>query len=332
MIDQLFGFRSMRSSNGIPRAATAVFRFALAGSAWLGSASGQEVLKTALPEAPSALLASTSAANSLAAGAVGPSAVATSPVAAASDFVDSSDSQVPAVQSADTTLRPRPAEGDKTQTGNAPVLDENGKPIRPQTGRIFGIFPNFVSVSGGTKPKPAGWKTDFAIANRQAYDYSSFGFLLISSSLAYAQTSHPSLNTVNGGNAILWAYVWRGFLDKTDGSYQGSFFFPALLHEDTRYYALGTGSPKKRLLHAVLSVVVARSYDGRPIVNAAGLLGKAGSQAVSTTYYPAGSEGFGVLAEKFSYSCLRQAIYAIIREYSPDAQARVHFSKKIDNP
>lgn len=114
----------------------------------------------------------------------------------------------------------------------------DGRPIRPQTGRVFGILPNFVSVSGGTKPKPAGWKTDFAIANKQNYDYSAFGFLLISSGLAYAQDSHPSFNTYHGGDAVFWAYLWRGFVDKTDSVYQGTFFFPALLHEDTRYSTL----------------------------------------------------------------------------------------------
>ncbi len=180
-----------------------------------------------------------------------------------------------------------------------------------------------MSVSGGTKPKPAGWKTDFTLANKQNYDYSSFGFLLISSALAYGQNSHPSLNTYHGGDSIFWAYLWRGFVDKTDSVYQGTFFFPALLHEDTRYYALGTGPAKKRLLHAVESVVVAHNYDQKPIFNLAGQAGRVGTQAVSTTYYPPGSEGFGVLAEKYAYSNLRSMIYAVVREYSPDAQAFV---------
>lgn len=203
------------------------------------------------------------------------------------------------------------------------VHGADGRVIRPQTGRIFGIFPNFVAVSGGTKPKPAGWKTDFHLANKQAYDYSSFGFLLLSSAFAYGEGAHPSLDTYDGGNAVFWAYLWRGFLDKTSGTYQGTFLFPALLHEDTRYYALGTGPVKKRLVHAVLSVVVAHDYDQRPIFNLAGQLGRVGAQAVSTTYYPPGSESFGVLAEKFAYSNMRNVIYAVVREFSPDAQAIV---------
>ena len=288
----------------------------------LSYAGAQGISQASLPDAPSIALLRTGdfAASHPAAAMVDSQAEGISEPGSFSESVPAADA------AQDAAARQAAQQSDsRPQTVGA-----DGKPIRPQTGRIFGILPNFVSISGGTKPKPAGWKTDLGIANRQSYDYSSFGFLLISSSLAYAQTSHASLNTVDGGNAILWAYVWRGFLDKTDGSYQGSFFFPALLHEDTRYFALGTGSPKKRLLHAALSVVVAHNYDQKPIFNAAGLLGKVGAQAVSTTYYPAGSEGFGVLAEKFSYACLRQAIFAIIREYSPEAQARVHFSQKVD--
>ncbi len=292
-----------------------LFVFAMGGLLRTDAAGAQDSSNT-LPEAPSALL----------------TAAATTPGGA--EVVPSLTPGIVPPQSSSSSAAAQAKESDKPQTTAAPAqaLGPDGRPIRPQTGRIFGIFPNFVAVSGGTKPRPAGWKTDFRLANKQAYDYSSFGFLLISSSLAYAQTSHPSLNTENGGNAILWAYLWRGFLDKTDGTYQGTFLFPALLHEDTRYYALGTGSAKKRLVHAVESIVVAHTYDGRPTINAAALIGRAGAQAVSTTYYPAGSEGFGVLAQKYGYSTLRNVIYAVIREFSPDAQARVHFGQKSQTP
>ncbi len=196
--------------------------------------------------------------------------------------------------------------------------------IRQQQGRIFGVVPNFATVSGGTAAKPAGWKTDWGTANRQALDYSSFAYLFLSSGTAWAEDSHPSLDTYHGGNAPFWGYLWRGFLDKTDGTYQGAFLFPALLHEDTRYYAMGEGRIWKRTLHATGSVVIARTYSGRSIPNVAGIAGKVGTQAVSTVYYPPGSEGFAELAEKFTYSCLRQAGISVLREFSPDLNALVH--------
>ncbi len=215
-------------------------------------------------------------------------------------------------------------EQQQTQDARHGDSPQTGTKIRPQQTRVFGILPNFTSISGGTRPKPAGWKINLNNANKQNFDYTALGFLTVTSAIAYAQDSHPSLSTVNGGNAPYWAYLWRGFVDKTDGVYQGSFFFPSLLHQDVRYYAMGEGPKWKRTLHAVDSIVIARSYSGRPVFNVAGLAGKVGTQAVSTTYYPAGSEGFGVLAEKFAYACLRQAGFVVLREFSPDIAVHLH--------
>jgi len=205
-----------------------------------------------------------------------------------------------------------PAQSDHGRNEPQPITGQQ------QQQRIFGVFANFQSVSAGSRPVKAGWRTDFRIANKSNYDYTALGFVVLTSGLAYAQDSHPALSTVNGGDAPFWAYLWRGFVDKTDGAYQGQFFFPALLHEDVRYYAKGSGPKALRTLHAVSSIVVAHSYSGRAIPNIAGLAGKVGTQAVSTTYYPSGSQDFGVLATKFAYSCLRQAGFAVLREFSPD--------------
>jgi hypothetical protein len=219
------------------------------------------------------------------------------------------------------------------------TIDQHGEPVppptkvRPQQQRVFGVLPNYNSVSGGgVKFAQPGWKTDFKIATHQSYDYVGNIYGVATSAIAYAQDSHPSLDTVNGGNAPFWAYTWRGFVDRTDGSFQGTFFFPALLHEDVRYFAKGEGSITKRTLNAVGSVVIAHSYSGRRIPNIAGILGKVGTQAMSTTYYPSGSEDFGVLATKFTYACLRQAGFTVLREFSPDIAVHLHRHKKTQQP
>ena len=198
------------------------------------------------------------------------------------------------------------------------------KPILQQQKRVFGILPNYTSVSGGATPSPAGWKTDSVVAFKQSTDYVGILYSIATSAIAYAQDSHPLVDTVNGGNAPVWGYMWRGLVDKTSQAGQGSLLFPALMHEDTRYFAMGRGSKVKRTVHAAASVIVAHSYSGTPIFNAAGLLGKVGTQALSTTYYPSGSEDFGVLAEKFTYACLRQAGFTILREFSPDISQHLH--------
>ena len=99
-------------------------------------------------------------------------------------------------------------------------------------------MPNFRSVSGGSKPPPPGWKYNFIVATHQATDYSTFLFLGLTSLTAEGMNMHPSLGKGVGG---FYAYTWRGFLDKSDNTYLSAWLLPSLLHEDTRFYALGAG-------------------------------------------------------------------------------------------
>jgi hypothetical protein len=262
-----------------------------------------------LPDAPSALIA-----NAL------PRTFPTPDVSALKLFDDPYSSSVSDSSSDDVST------SDTLQTGDGPkVSDATGKPqhgVTTNTGtqphRILGLMPNYRSVSAGEIPPPPGFKQSFKIATRQAFDYSSFLFLGLTTSSAYWEDSHPSLDRYNGGNAPFWGYLWRGFLDKTDGNYQAAWILPTLLHEDTRYYAIGHGSKWKRLGYAMSRVAVARTYSGHWTPNLAGLGGKVGAQAVSTTYYPASSEPFSVLATKFSYSCARDIGFTVFREFYPD--------------
>lgn len=192
-----------------------------------------------------------------------------------------------------------------------------------QPKRILGLMPNYRAVSSGTVPPPPTIKQNFKIATRQAFDYSAFVFLGITSAAAYAQGSHPSLSTYNGGDAVFWAYLWRGFIDKTDGNYLAAFILPTLLREDTRYYAMGEGSKWKRLGYAASRVAVARTYGGRTTPNIAGIGGKVAAQAISPNYYPPGSSDFGVLATKFAYAVARDMGFTVFREFYPDIAIHV---------
>jgi hypothetical protein len=135
---------------------------------------------------------------------------------------------------------------------------------------------------------------------------------------------HPSLGKGVDG---FYAYTWRGFLDKTDGTYLSAWLLPSLLHEDTRFYALGAGhSIALRALYVISRQGVARTYGGRQTPNIAGLGGKVLTQVVSRYYYPPSATSFDVLASKFGYSVMRDVIFSSIREFYPDIAA--HYIKK----
>ncbi|QMV20387.1 hypothetical protein GOB94_12745 [Granulicella sp. 5B5] len=200
--------------------------------------------------------------------------------------------------------------------------DANGNPIpleRQQPKRILGFMPNFRTVSAGAAVHPPGWKYNFTVATHQATDYSTFVFLGLTSLTAEAQNSHPSLGKGADG---YWAYTWRGFLDKTDGTYLSAWLLASALHEDTRYYPMGSGHPVAvRALYVISRQAVSKTYDGHDTPAFATLGGKALTQYISRFYYPTSSEGFGVLFAKFGYSVMRDVAFSSIREFYPDIAA-----------
>lgn len=237
-------------------------------------------------------------------------------------WLDQDQNQVqppPSVTAAQTAAKPRPVPG-------APV-DKNGDPIpleRQQPQRILGFMPNFRTVSGGAAAHPPGFKYNFTVATHQAFDYSSFIFLGLTSLTAEALNEH---NALGKGIEGFGQYTWRGFLDKTDNTYLSAWFLPALLREDTRYYALGAGhSIYVRPLYTISQQAVARTYRGHLTPNFAGLGGKAITQYVSRYYYPPSAGTFGALAEKFGYSVMRDVAFSSVREFYPDIAA--HYVRK----
>ncbi len=226
----------------------------------------------------------------------------------------------------DANSKDQQAGAPSAQDSKTPV-DSDGNPIpleRQQPQRILGFMPNFRSVSSGAKPHPLGWKYNFTVATHQATDYSSFIFLGLTSLTAEGLNMHAALGKgVNG----FYAYSWRGFLDKSDNTYLSAWLLPSMLHEDTRFYALGNEySIPVRALYVISRQGVARTYGGRQTPNIAGLGGKVLAQVVSRAYYPPSATSFAVLATKFGYSVMRDVIFSSIREFYPDAAA--HFVRK----
>ena len=223
---------------------------------------------------------------------------------------------------------PTGSPGPATPSTARPVpVDADGNPVpleRREPTRILGLMPNFRTVSGGAKPPPPGWKYNFTVANHQALDYSTFIFLGLTSVSAEGMDSHPALGK---GVSGFYNYTWRGFLDKTDNTYLSAWLLPSALHEDTRFYALG--SPHHittRALYVISRQGVARTYGGSQTPNIAGLSGKVLTQVVSRYYYPSSTTSFDALATKFGYSVMRDVAFSAIREFYPDIAA--HYIRK----
>ena len=240
----------------------------------------------------------------------------------------SSQTQQPPAQSGQQSLgqQPTPAEKkvEKEQT-TPPKLNPEGKPVaasKQQPKRILGVMPNYRAVSAGALPPPPTAKEAFKIATQNSFDYSSFGFVGITSLLAEATDSHPALGE---GVAGFGRYYWRGFVDKTDGNYMVIFVLPTFLHEDERYFAKGdgNGSILGRGIYAASRVLITPDYHGHNTFNASEVFGRAISQGISTTYYPKADRTAGSLAVKYGWAVGRDALTNVFREFWPDIATHV---------
>lgn len=181
-------------------------------------------------------------------------------------------------------------------------------------------MPNYRAVSAGAIPPPPSPKQAFVLAAQNSFDYSAFVFTGLTSMIAEGQDSHPQLGK---GVPGFWAYSWRGFVDKTDGNYLVIFALPTVFHEDGRYFAKGEGSIFSRTVYATSRVFVTRTYNGGNTFNKSEILGRAGAQAISLSYYPSQSRTAGQLSEKFAYSLMRDALTNAFREFWPDIATHV---------
>ncbi|MHB1699004.1 MAG: hypothetical protein ACYCSN_02535 [Acidobacteriaceae bacterium] len=206
-------------------------------------------------------------------------------------------------------------------TNSGPGVDKSQ--IQPK--RILGLMPNYRAVSAGAIPPPPTVKQAFVLATQNTFDYSSFIFVGLTSLIAKGEDAHPDLGK---GVPGLWAYTWRGFIDKTDGNYLVLFALPTLLHEDERYYAMGHGKKLHRVVYSVDQVFVARDYRGHNTFNVSELLGRGIAQGVAVSYYPSQDATPLEVTEKFGYAVMRDALTNTFREFWPDIATHVLHMKQ----
>ena len=158
------------------------------------------------------------------------------------------------------------------------------------------------------------------MATRASFGPSAYALTGLTSLVAEAQNQHPALGKGVHG---LWAYSWRGFLDRTDGNYWVIFALPSVLHQDEQFHAMQHGRKFYRLMHACSRVLIAPDYSGRNTINTSELLGRGVSQAISLTYYPSSDRSATAFVGKYGYALLRDAGTDVFREFRADLETHV---------
>jgi hypothetical protein len=153
--------------------------------------------------------------------------------------------------------------------------------------RLVGFFPNFYT-SYIYDAAPLTAKQKFSLATRGTFDPVAMLGVAVAAGIEQSTNAYPGYGQGAAGYSKRFA---AKFVDGRTSDFLTHAVFPALLHQDPRYYYQGSGSIKSRFAHAVTSAFVARSDSGHAVFNSSYLLGDMCSGALSNLYYPKANRG-----------------------------------------
>jgi hypothetical protein len=176
---------------------------------------------------------------------------------------------------------------------------------------------------------PAGWKVlplsprdKVLLGFKDLYSPFSIGSIVISAGYSHIENGQPNYGTDRGAFA---QRVGAAFVrDSSEGIFTDAVFAP-LLHEDPRYYVEGSDyGVFHRSLYAITRPIITRSDSGRPRLNAAMLLGYAGSSALTYAYYPSINRNMKDTVATFGGGMGGAALGFFVTEFTSGIMQRMH--------
>lgn len=177
--------------------------------------------------------------------------------------------------------------------------------------RVFGVAQNFyVSYVSDAAPLTAQQK--FTLSVRDTFDPFNIVLAAAEGGIDQANKTFPGYGYGAAGYGKRVAARYGTGL--TDNLLSDA-FFPALLHQDPRYFYQGSGSFKSRFIHAVSFSVIARSDTGRAMPSYSAFFGDVSSGALANLYYPHADRGSGLVFSNAGYSIVGRALGGLLQEF-----------------
>ncbi len=190
--------------------------------------------------------------------------------------------------------------------------------------RAYGVLPNYRTANLYDPFVPISAKRKLTIASKDSFDYPIFALATFFSGIAQLKDDHEDFGQGMEGFAHRYA---TAFVDQTVGNYMTEGIYPALLHQDPRYFRVGAsyGSVAKRLAYAASRVLVAKNDKGNWTFNTSEVAGNFTASGLANLYYPQ-ERGWSDNVERATTQIYTDAISNMLKELWPDVKQ--HFVNK----
>ena len=191
--------------------------------------------------------------------------------------------------------------------------------------RIAGVLPNYRTANLTDNYTPISTHRKLVIACKDSFDYP---LVLIGGIFAgFGQLSNADPSYGQGG-AGFGKRLAAGYGDQMIGNMMTEGFFPMMLHEDPRYFRMGSGrgGVGKRLGYALTRIFVTYTDSGGKRFNFSEVVGNSAGVALTMAYHPdyrTVHDGANKLVVQLGTDALSQ----VLKEFWPDVKHKL-FSRQ----
>ncbi len=178
--------------------------------------------------------------------------------------------------------------------------------------KVFGIIPNFFVVYKD-HPLPLNGRQKLELSFHGIIDPFPFISSAVVAGVEQAANTLPGYHQGFEGYAKRYGATYVNFASATmlrDG------LFPAVFHQDPRYYYRGHGTKVSRVLYALSTAVICKGDNGKNEVNYSSILGNLSAGALTNLYYPAGSRnGVSTTFENGALATVGVGVGHVLQEF-----------------
>ena len=190
--------------------------------------------------------------------------------------------------------------------------------------RLFGVIPNYTTVETEDKFGPLSTKGKFKLAADSSFDPYTFPFIGFIALVGQAENSEPSYGQGLKGYAKRYG---TSYGDAIIGTFMTTSVAPSLLHEDPRYFQLGSGSVFHRIGYAVSRILITRTDSGSHQFNYSEIGGNLVAAGISNLYHPAEDRTLSNTLSVWGTDVMWDAVANEAKEFWPDIRRKLHKTK-----
>ena len=179
---------------------------------------------------------------------------------------------------------PRPAAPTEESQPSPSIKSEKEIEIehREQSQRVLGVLPQFGVTSRQDAPALTP-REKFHLFAKAAFDPVSIGVVGLQAGISQAQNQFPAYGQGAQGYGKRFG---AALTDEVSAGFWSNYAYPVLLKEDPRYFRLGEGPFRNRILYSLKQEFVCHTDKGGRSFNFSNVLGAFTSGVISNLYYP----------------------------------------------